>query len=302
MSGSSAEALNSSTIRVHAALAFVSVLFSLNYILVKIALREFDPLAFAWLRVVGSAATLLVIERLIHAGGGVRFTNADRRSMVLYAILGVVANQLLFVSGLNLTTAHEAAILITTIPIFTLLVAIARRQERLGIAKIAGIALAGTGALSIIGVEGALGNRDTLLGDVMILLNCLSYALYLVFSKPFMLRTSPIRVVTFLFTAGTVMMLPFSARSLLRQPWDVSVAAWLALAGVIAGPTVGAYLLNAWTLVRADSSLVATYVYLQPAIALVLAAVFLGEQIHLEAIVAGAAIVAGVYVSGLSKR
>ncbi|HEY5609772.1 MAG TPA: DMT family transporter, partial [Thermoanaerobaculia bacterium] len=250
--------MNPSTLRVHAALAFVSILFSLNYILVKIALREFDPLAFAWLRVVGSAATLVLIERMVHAGGGARFTSSDRRSMVLYAILGVVANQLLFVSGLNLTTAHEAAILITTIPIFTLGIALVRRQERVSVAKVAGIALAAAGALSIIGVEGALGNRASLLGDVMILMNCLSYALYLVLSKPFMLRASPLRVVTFLFLSGAVMMLPFSARALARQPWNVSIAAWLALAGVIAGPTVGAYLLNAWTLVRAESSLVAT--------------------------------------------
>ena len=49
---------------------------------------------------------------------------------------------------------------------------------------------------------------------------------------------------------------------------------------------------------KADSSLVAAYSYLQPVIAVVLAAIFLREEIHTVALVAGAMIVTGVYVSG----
>ena len=74
--------------------------------------------------------------------------------------------------------------------------------------------------------------------------------------------------------------------------------AWLALLAVIAGPTVAAYLLNAWALAHTDSSLVATYTYLQPVLTSILAAVFLGEMIQPAAIIAAAMIFAGVYMAG----
>jgi len=64
------------------------------------------------------------------------------------------------------------------------------------------------------------------------------------------------------------------------------------------GPTVAAYLLNAWALSHAESSLVAAYAYLQPVMTTILAAIFLGERIRPVAIIAGVLIFAGVYVAG----
>ena len=71
-----------------------------------------------------------------------------------------------------------------------------------------------------------------------------------------------------------------------------------ALALVIAGPTVAAYLLNAWALRYAESSVVAAYTYLQPVLATMLGAMFLGEEIRPLVIVAGVMIVAGVALAG----
>ena len=61
---------------------------------------------------------------------------------------------------------------------------------------------------------------------------------------------------------------------------------------------IAAYLLNAWALRFADSSLVAAYTYLQPVITVVLAAIFLGEVMRPVALAAGAMIFAGVWLSG----
>ena len=56
-----------------------------------------------------------------------------------------------------------------------------------------------------------------------------------------------------------------------------SVRAWWSLAFVIVGPTIAAYLMNAWALKYAESSVVAAYTYLQPVFAVILAAIFLQE-------------------------
>lgn len=285
---------------VHLALFVVAVLFSLNYILSKIALREISPLAFTYLRVCGSALVLAAIGGRSRAQLPV--TRADWRAILLYSILGVVINQVLFIGGLSLTTAHEAALLITTIPLFTLLAAIALNREAGSFAKFGGIGLAAAGALVLIGSKGAHGMRGSFIGDAMILANCSSYGLYLVLSKPMMLRLPARAVIQRMFYAGVPLMFPLAITAVLRQDWrNVSASAWVAAAGVIAGPTVAAYLLNGWALARTEASVVAAYSYLQPFVATVLAAIFLGEVIKPVFFVSGVMIFGGVFLASRSR-
>jgi len=134
---------------IHGTLFLVAVLFSLHYILGKIALRSFEPLTFAWLRVAGSAICLLILTEM-RSRPAPPLSRADRWRLVHYSMLGVVINQLLFISGLALTTAHEAAILITTIPVFTLISAVVLGTEKLTPSKSAGILIALIGAVLLI--------------------------------------------------------------------------------------------------------------------------------------------------------
>ena len=280
--------------RLHGALFTVALLFSANYLVSKLGMREFAPLSFAWLRVAGSALVLLLISR-----GEPPIPREDRLRLTGFAVLGVVVNQTLFLTGLSFTTVAIAAILITTIPVFALAAAIVAGQERASARRATGIALAAAGALLVIGGEGFAGISRSLLGAVMIVTNCLSFALYLVVSKPVMARLSARSVVRWMFVAGTLLMLPISARSLLHEEWrTIPAGAWLSLALVIAGPTVAAYLLNAWALRHADSSVVAAYTYVQPVLASILGALVLAESIRPAAIVAGAMIFAGVWLAG----
>src|SRR5438874_2080403 len=118
-----------------------------------------------------------------------------------------------------------------------------------------------------------------------------------------MARLSARRVIRRMFLLASVLMIPIAAVPLARTQWStIPPRAWIALALVIAGPTVAAYLLNAWALAHAEASLVAAYTYLQPVITTVLAAIFLGERIRAVAIVAGVLIFAGVYLAGGARK
>lgn len=269
------------------------MLFSINYIISKVAMATFSPLAFAWLRVAGSA---ILMNAVI---GRVRIERDDRRSIAGFAILGVVINQTLFLGGLALTSAHVAAILITTIPVFALGVAIVHRVERATLNKVGGIALSCAGALLVIGGEQFEGTARSVVGTVMIVANCLSYAAYLVVAKPILGRIAPTVVIARMFAVGAILMLPISAWSLAHQDWhSIPFTAWVSLLLVILGPTVGAYILNAWALRHAESSLVAAYTYLQPVMATILAAIYLGEQLNWMIAIAAAMIFAGVAIAG----
>jgi drug/metabolite transporter (DMT)-like permease len=277
-------------------MAAVSVLFAINYIISKIGMHVFNPLTFAYLRVVGAA---IILNFLLHERNAAPLERGDGWRLAGFSILGVVINQSLFLAGLALTTAHAAAILITTIPIFALAAAIVIGRERATFAKVGGIVLAAAGAVVMVGGEGLTGTTRALLGDLMIVGNSLSYALYLVLSKPAMARLSARRVIARMFAVATVVMLPIAAWPMMHERWRAIPAnAWFSLAFVIAGPTIAAYLMNAWALKYAESSVVAAYTYLQPVFAVILAAIFLQEQIRPIAILAGAMIFAGVFISG----
>ncbi|HEY8712912.1 MAG TPA: DMT family transporter [Thermoanaerobaculia bacterium] len=271
----------------------VAALFSINYIISKVAMHSFAPLSFAWLRVAGAAIVLNVVV----PGRG--FTRADSWKIAGFAILGVVLNQTMFLAGLSLTSAHVASILITTIPIFTLIVAIVLGLERTTVTKVAGIALALAGALLVVGGQGMAGLTDAMAGTLLIIGNCMAYAIYLVVSKPVVSRLSPARVISRMFAVGAVLMLPIALPSLLRENFQaIPRSAWVGLVIVIAGPTVGAYLISAWALQYSESSLVAVYSYVQPVMTTILAWAFLGERIRGIVAVAGLMIFAGVGLAG----
>lgn len=285
-----------SPLLVHGALASVAVLFSLNYIISKFGLRSFNPLTFVYLRVLASAIILNVVLRERNAPP---LAPGDGWRLAGFSILGVCINQSLFLAGLAFTSAHVAAILMTAMPVFVLGAAIVLGRERATAAKIGGIALAAAGALTVIGGEGFSGTTKSFIGDLFIIGNSLAYALYLVASKPAMARLSARQVIARMFAVAAVVLLPIAAWPMMHEQWSaIPPRAWLALGLVIAGPTVAAYLLNAWALKHAESSVVAAYTYLQPVFTVFLAAIFLHEEIRSIAILAGAMIFAGVYISG----
>ena len=280
-------------VRVHGALFVTAVLFSLNYIVSKVAMREILPFAFAWLRVAGAAMLLSV---LVPRGPlDRRLTRTEVGRCAAYAVLGVVVNQLMFLGGLARTTAHEAALLITTIPVFVLLAAAALGRERITRWKSGGVALACSGAVVIVLGGGSSHAAGTLTGNVMIIVNCVAYSLYLVLSRPLFQTVSATRALRAMFAFGCVFMLPFSVPALVGTDWSsVRGWVWVALLVVIAGPTVGAYVLNGWALARAESSTVAVYTYLQPVMASLMAAALLAERIGPVVLVGGLLILTGV--------
>lgn len=284
--------------RVYAALFTVALLFSLSYLISKVGMREFAPMTFAWLRVAGAGLILSVIARTETA-----LAPDDARRVAWWSILGVVLNQSLFLVGLSLTTVPVAAVLVTTIPVFTLGIAMLAKQEQATAARVGGIALAAAGALLVVGGESLTGTWRSFAGALLIVCNCLSFSIYLVISKRHMTRLSARGVVARMFTFGTLAMLPLAAWPLWNQQWtEISTRAWIALLLVILGPTVAAYLLQAWLLRHADSSVVASQTYIQPVLATLLGVVFLREPLHATVVVAAAMIFAGVWLASSTPR
>lgn len=282
---------------VYAALVMVQVFFATLPIAVKIALRDLSSPSIALLRVAGGAALFLILQRII-SGERVR-SGADYARLALYALFGVIANQLLYITALSLTTATTAQTLIATGPAMTLLIAIALRRETASAMKWAGILLALAGALSLVGVNLTSGAA---LGNLLVILNVAAFSIYLVISRDILHRYDPLTVITWTFIFGAVGIAPWGISSVADEIGGISATTGWALLWIVAVPTVLAYYLNVWALQRVQASTVAVFVYIQPVVTGLLAAAILGERAPARLIPAAALIFLGVAITARERR
>jgi drug/metabolite transporter (DMT)-like permease len=204
---------------------------------------------------------------------------------------------LLFVTGLSLTKAANSSLLASTIPIFALTVGAIIGTERLRPLKIAGIVLALTGVLLIIDPRNASFSSATTLGDILIVINSLSFGIYVATSKAVVTRNGAFRSMMWVFIFGAVACVPIGGWSFSTLDiGSIDAITWLLVLYLAVISTTTPYLLNAWALARVNPSTVAVFIYLQPLIGFLLAVVFLGEQIDFRFIIAAMLIFAGVFL------
>jgi drug/metabolite transporter (DMT)-like permease len=260
----------------------------------KIALRVLPSTGLVAFRVGGASLTFIILQRLI--GRTPKIDKGDYARIALYALLGVVLNQFLFVKGLSLTTVTNATLLGTTIPIFTLIVGLSLGYDHLTFRKLLGIGLAAAGVIYLLYPERNF-TSDSAFGNLLIILNSISYGAYLAISKDMLKRYGALTVLTWIFIFGAIATLPIGGYAVAGAPLgEAGLGLWLAVLYIILFPTVGCYYLNAWALARVEPSTVAVYIYLQPLIAFALAPLILNEKWNPRTWLASAFIFSGVAV------
>jgi drug/metabolite transporter (DMT)-like permease len=282
--------------KVLAALLAVQLLFAAHYIASKWILDSISAPAWVAIRVVGAALVLLCI-----AAVSVR---EWPRSWMLYArlaglsIFGIVINQVLFIEGLSRTTPAHSALINTSIPVSTLIIAILLRRESGSPRKFIALGLALSGVLVLLSEQGFDLSSSLVRGDLLCLANATSFSLFLVLSRPIMRSFPPAFTTAMLFAMGSLAVGAYGSSELMAMNWSsVSSTVWLIAVLVILGPTVGTYFLNNWTLARVDSSLVALFIYLQFVIAAPLSWAVLGDELSWRLIPAAILVFAGLLLS-----
>lgn len=259
-----------------------------------VLLRGLPPLALVSIRVLFAS---LLLGALALARAQERISWPDLARFAGLALLGVVLNQLLFIEGLERTTAVNASILIVTIPVFTLLVAVLLGRERFETRAAVGVGVALAGTLALLRIERFSVDDSVVVGNLLIVLNCLSYSFYLVLSRPLLRRHPSILVVAATFLLGAIPLVPLGTPDVVDagRAGVFEAIVWLELVWIILVPSVAAYALNNYALKRLRSSTVASFVFLQPVFGILLAIVLLpGERLDSRTTFAGALILAGV--------
>jgi drug/metabolite transporter (DMT)-like permease len=287
-------------LRVHGALLLVQLFFAGFAVVGKAVLATVPPLALAGLRVLGATPLLFMLalraERAVPA-------RRDIPRLVLLGILGVTANQVLFVFGLQHTTATNASILMLAIPVFTVAAGAALAVERPAARQLAGVALAVGGALALLHPGRMSLAPETAIGNALILANCFCYALFLVLQRPLLRRLPWETTIAWSFLFGGVCVLPLAWGELARLPaHPPSPAAWWGIAYIVLIATFLGYAWSTWAVQRSSPALVAAYTTLQPLFAAALATAFLDERLGWEEAVGFVLIASGLALVTSGRR
>ena len=283
------------------ALVLVQVMFASLAVVGRVVLPVVPAGVLVTFRIVGAAAALLLLQA-VRRGPWISEPRVLGRVAVA-GLLGVTANQSLFLFGLRHTTAVNATIMVTTVPVFTVLGSLLLRLERPSPRKLGGIALAAAGAIYLVDPGRLSLGPGEALGNLLILLGMLCYAAYFLFAKPILARYDSITVSAYVMLFAALGVLPIGVPALAgAELHGMSSRIWWMVGYIVLFPTIATYFLNLWALKRASSNTVATFIYLQPLFAALSAPLVLGESIGNRTILAGAVIFAGLGMVILAER
>lgn len=292
----------SQKVKVHLALWIVTIIYGATFSIAKQVMPLYiKPFGFILLRVVVASILILVFHRIAIKE---KIKNkSDLLKMVVCAIFGVAANMLLFFKGLSITTPINGSVLMMNTPIFVVLISWFWYKEKITLTKALGVLLASIGAIMLVGGTRFEFSSTRALGDLMVAANAIIYAFYLVYAKQLIHKYHPLTVTLYGFLFGTLLVLPFGIGDFMQIDWHSFTPK---ITGFVIFITVGStfltYVLNAYALRHASSSLVGSYIYLQPVCAILIAVIFATDELSIEKLVFMLVVFAGVYLASLKKK
>lgn len=255
----------------HLAVFGANLIYGLNYVLAKGPMPDYvQPRGFIFMRVVGALGLFWLFRLLWRrqtSGKSHKIEKKDYLRLAFCGLFGVCLNQILFFEGLFRTSEINSSIVMTSNPIIVLVIAAIFINERITSTKIIGILIGGIGATLIIlsgerSVEGS-----SRFGDLLILGNSACYAIYLVSVKPLMKKYPPMVVISWVFLFGALFVIPLGIGQFTEVNWDMPPSIIGSILFVIIGTTFFAYLFNIYGVSRLNTSVVSSYIYLQPLMA-----------------------------------
>jgi drug/metabolite transporter (DMT)-like permease len=278
-------------------LILVAIIWGVNFAFVKYALADFSPLSFTLLRFFLSALFLICV--MLVNREPLAMERRDISAVVTLGFIGITLYNILFMEGLNYTTASNSALFISSSPLFAAIILALKKGGRINPLIVVGLLLSTSGVFLIIqNRPGGLSfSRGDLAGDLLTISAAAFWALYTIKAKPLLDKYSAIKVTAYSMAAGTALLLPISGYEFLHQSWSsVSIRSWAAFS--FSTFVSGGIAFTLWYQGVQTIGITRTvvYHYIVPFVAVVFAALFLGEQITILQIIGGISILAGVYL------
>ena len=275
------------------AVLIVMVFWAGNFIVTKAAVGVVPPIAFTFLRYLLASVTLLVLLRMRE--GAIRLPRGDVIRIAILGSVGFGCYQVVWPVALQTIPAGDSALLIATTPVITALLAVVVGADVANRVKLIGVLISFAGVALVIAAGQGVNLGVSLVGDLLTLVAALCWAVYTVFGADILRRHSPLMATTWAIVAGTLFMAPFGLAQLATA--DLSAFGPAVLLAIVYAGTLAAGISNVVVfhgLKLLGPTRVTAFQSLVPALAVILAAIFLGEAIRPIQVLGGIVILAGV--------
>ncbi|MDX6286184.1 MAG: hypothetical protein QOG53_1669 [Frankiales bacterium] len=278
------------------ALSIVYVVWGSTYLAIRVVLETVPPFLSAGGRFLIASVVMGLVIRWRKGPGALRVRLSEFGACALVGgLLLLGGNGLVVVAEQNIDSGL-AALVVAAVPLWVVLLRLANR-DRPRTATIAAV-LAGFAGIAVLLSPGS-GGSTRVYGVLTVLCASFFWSLGSYFSAQLPLPADPfVTTVYEMFSGGALMLLVALARG---EFMDVSVAdisgrSWAALGYLTVAGSIIAFSAYVWLLRSAPISLVATYAYVNPAVAVLLGALILSEPITMPIVIGGAIVIASVAV------
>ena len=287
----------------HLSIAAAYTIFGLNLVFCKDIANSatVSPYVLFTLRAIGATALFWLISFFMPAE---KIDRADYWKIAAASLVGLFIPQMTFLMAITMTSAIDTAIIGTLGPIFTMIFAFFFQKEPITGKKAGGVALSFAGVLFLIfnSVHAGGADQTAPFGIILLLINSLSFALYLGLFRPLISRYSVVTFMKWMFLVALLISLPFSGRGLLETDYSAitpSLASEIAFLIIFA--TFVAYFLIPYGQKVLRPTLVSMYTYLQPIWATVISIWSGLDRLTWQKIVATLLVVGGVFLVSRSR-
>lgn len=280
----------------------VAVIWGINVPVMKAGLAEIDPFVFNALRLTLSAIALGLVDRIERGGAP---APPIRWSTVLwFGFLSSFAYQLLFLWGMDNTSAGNTALIIASGPLWTAVLSALYRVDRPTWSAVVSLCIAFLGTLLVTtsGAPSAAASDGFLLGNIAVLASMVTWAWATVLSRP-ILESFPATRLAYLATAVSLpghWLIAGPRLTAIETSRPAFLGAVIVYSGVLS--TGVAYALWNRSVKNLGPARTATFSYLVPVIALAVAWIFLHEKPTTVQVIGGALVIGGLSRSRSRRR
>jgi drug/metabolite transporter (DMT)-like permease len=280
------------------ALLSVALMWASTFTLFKVAWRDMDPVAFTSVRFAAMAVLSVLVVAGTRKRGRVR--RQDLPALVASGVLGYFLYQMGFVLGLDRTTALASAILISTHPIFSVVIMWVAKKAKPAPAELAGVLLGFIGVAVFLRAWDAFAGARP--GDLLSLGAAAAFGAYGVVNQRLTTRYGSRELTAYGLAIGGLMVALAGIPAMAAQDWRaVSGQTWLILVYAVVGPVYLAYSMWNWAIRHRGIPRTVVYGFLVPILGGAIAVLVLDEQPRLEQAIGGALVLAGLVVTRLGR-
>lgn len=293
------QARSGSAFRALGAALFAVVVWAVNYPAMKLAFRDFSPLAYTGWRFVLATAILLLL--LARSRQPLLPGRLDLPHVLLLSLSGVGVYQLFYALGVAGTSGFGAALLNSVAPLVSLLLVTLLGWERLTPFAVVGSLVAYAGVALFVVSSQRLGTAS-LAGSLLCLGSATTWAVFSVASSRTARSVSALTAQASTFTLGTACVLLYCVPSMLRQDYTaVRASSWVILVLSSILPLVLAFRAWSYALQVLGVATTASLGFLIPVIAGLTSAAFTGERFGPSKVGAAAVVLAGLAISRVRR-